>query len=90
MAEALYNQVKLTISRNISNTMFVSLTCNEVTTIYNSSWICIHSYIVENYVRIPHLLSLQCVVDGTSIDNLMQVIVKVLEVGGVLDSDVVS
>ena len=90
MAEALYDQVKLTISCKISNTMFVSLTCDEVTTVDNGSWICIHAYIVENYVRIPYLLSLQHVVYGAGADNLTHVIVKALEVGGLMDGDVVS
>jgi len=42
-------------------------------------YICIHACVVEIYVNIPHLISLECLVDGASTDSLTLVIITALE-----------
>jgi len=56
----------------------------------NGSWISIHAYIVENYVRVPHLISLQCLVDGSGANSPTLVITKALQSGRNLTIDQIS
>ncbi len=66
----------------ISIVNYVALTCDEVNTMDNGSWISIHTYIMQNWVKVPMLLSLQKVVDGARVDNLTIVIMEALQNGG--------
>jgi len=56
--------------------------CNEVTSMDNGSWLCIHAYIIENYVRVPHLVFVQRLIDRVGANTLTLLIVKALEIGG--------
>jgi hypothetical protein len=40
------------------------MSCDEVTTINNQSWLFIHVYVTEEWKRVPILLNLQRVVNG--------------------------
>jgi len=55
MANSMYNQIKEAIKKQIVDAHFVALTCDEVTTIDNESLICIHAYVVQNYIRVCKL-----------------------------------
>jgi hypothetical protein len=37
----------------VGATQFISLTCDEVNTIDNQSWLSIHAYVVQNLLQIP-------------------------------------
>jgi hypothetical protein len=76
MAEFMYAQVTKAIITTISNANYVVLTRNEVSTMDNGGWISIHTYVMQNCVKVPILFSLQKVVNGTRVDNL---IVEVME-----------
>jgi hypothetical protein len=78
MAEFMYAEVRTTISRVFVGVNYVALTCDEVSTIDNGSWISIHAYVVQNWNRIPFLISLERVVEGGGSDNLTQVIIDAL------------
>jgi hypothetical protein len=54
------------------------VSCDEVTTVDNGFWICIHAYVVQSWVRIPILLQVECVVDGLGNKNLIEVIIVIL------------
>jgi len=82
MADFMYCQVKKAMKNKISAALFVAFTCIELTAIDNGSWICIHAYVVENYVRIPYLIFVQHLLDGKDADSLIVVIMKALECGG--------
>ena len=70
----------------MSNARFFSITCDEVTTLDIQSWISIHTYICENWTKMP-LLSLECVVDGTNNDNLIVVIKNAIKtLGGIKEA----
>jgi hypothetical protein len=56
----------------------LSLTCDEISTIDNQSWLSIHAYVVQNWLRIPIFLSLGHVVVGSGVDNLTQVHMQAL------------
>ena len=78
MAEFMYAEVRTAISRVLVGANYVALTCDEVSTIDNGSWISIHAYVVQNWSRIPYLISLERVVEGGGSDNLTQVIIDAL------------
>lgn len=90
MAECMYAQVRKAIQQAVSSANFIALTADEVTTNDNGNWISIHVYVVKNFVRIPYLLSLQKIVDGTGSDNLTSLLLKALETEGGLVGDDVS
>jgi len=90
MADSMYNQVKEAIKKQIVVAQFFALTCDEVTMIDNDSWICVHTYVVQNFVRVLYLISLQCLVDGGSVDSLTLVIMNTLESGGDVTKDQIA
>jgi len=57
---------------------YVALTCDEVNTIDIGSWISIHAYVIQNWVKLPTIIFLQRVVDGTRVDNLAIVMMEAL------------
>jgi len=90
MAESMYCQVKEVIKRKISTAHFVAITCDEVTSVDNGSWICIHVYVVKNFIRSPLLVSLQRLMGGAGADSLTLIIMKALQDGGDLTLEQLS
>jgi len=43
---------------------YVAFTCDKVSTMDNGSWISIHAYLMQHWVKIPMLIFFQRVVDG--------------------------
>jgi hypothetical protein len=66
---------------------YVAFSCNEVFTMDNKSWLYIHYYVMQNWVRIPILISLDRIVEGLGNDNLIEVIMGALMIGGGLLRD---
>jgi hypothetical protein len=46
-----------------------------------------HCYVVQNWVKIPLLISLDRVIEGSRSDNLTKVIMEVLMIGGRVPRD---
>jgi len=90
LADYMYFQVQEAIKKKIRAANFVAITCDEVTIVDNGSWISIYAYVVENYVRVPHLISLLRLVDGSSADSLTLGITKALGAGGDLTHEQIS
>jgi hypothetical protein len=68
---------------------FIAVSCDEVTTIDNGSWICIHAYVVQLLVKVPILLQIERIVDGSSSNNLTKVIIiAFMRCGGLTRKDV--
>jgi len=66
------------------------LSCDEVSTIDNQSWIFMHFYIVQDWCQIHVLISLEHVIEGRGAYNLTKVIMGVLkEHGGLFYANVV-
>ncbi len=86
----MYLQVKESIKKKTSLAPFIAITCDEATSMDNGSWLCIHAYIVENFVRIPHLIFLQRLTDGVGADTLTLLIMKALECGGDVNLEQIS
>jgi hypothetical protein len=58
MVEFMYVHVTKVIVATISIANYVALTCDEVNIMDNGSWISIHTYVMQNWVKVPMLLSL--------------------------------
>lgn len=58
MAELMYDQVKVAISKVLVGVNFVGIMCDEDSKVDNGSWISIYAYIVQNWCCIPYLISL--------------------------------
>jgi hypothetical protein len=62
MAKCMHKQVIKKIKKIIASSKYLALSCDEVTMIDNKSWISIHSYVVQDWCRIPILISLEQVI----------------------------
>jgi hypothetical protein len=66
----------------VGATRYVVLSCDEVFTVDNQSWLFVHCYVVQNWVRIPIFIYLDKVLESLSSDNLTKVIMEALTIGG--------
>jgi hypothetical protein len=69
--EVMHNIVLSTIQVAMQKSIYISISCDKVTTI-------VYVYVIADWKRIPILLNLQKVVDGTTFDNLMSLIMGAL------------
>ncbi len=70
---------------------FMSINCDEVTTLDNQCWIFVYAYIVEDQKKVLIHLNLAKVVDGATFDYLNAMIGHFLIVfGGFLEMDIVN
>jgi len=83
LAKFMYMQVQDTIVKAIQSTRVRACSCDEVTTIDNGSWICVHAYMVDSLIKVPILLCVERIVDGSSSNNFIEVIMAALMKGGV-------
>ncbi len=79
MVEFMYAQVISLIMVVVPIGNHVALTCDEVSMVDNGNWISIHAYLMQYWVKIPMLISLQKVVDGIGVVNLIVVIMEALQ-----------
>ncbi len=66
----------------VQATRFISLLCDEITTCNQQSWVFIHTYMVENWHINLLLLSLHCVVDAATPNNLTKKMVDAMVLFG--------
>jgi hypothetical protein len=72
----------------IGATQYLSLICDEVNTIDNQSWLSVHAYVVQNWLKILIFLSLEFVVVRLSVDNLTLILMQALmHQGGLIEID---
>jgi hypothetical protein len=91
MAKAMHNVVLKQTSFVLQQNMFISISCDEITTQDNQSWILVHAYVVENWRRQLVLLNLEKVVDeGTSNNLIVDVVCSLIDLGGLLVVDVAN
>ena len=58
LSEHMYTFVQKRMQELISEASYLAVTCDETTTVDNSSWLCLHVYVMENWGRKPLLLTL--------------------------------
>ena len=73
------------VQRKIKESTFIALSLDEVTTIDNTSWVCIHVYTVQNNVRQPHLLYVTKLRDNATAETLFQLVKSNLIEYGAMD-----
>ena len=78
MAESLFNVVQARTKEVVSTAPYFSITCDEVTTLDNQSWISMHVYTIQDWERVPLLLCLQRVTEGGGADNITKMILGAL------------
>jgi hypothetical protein len=59
MVRAMHHVVLKQMKVVLQQTKFISISCDEVTTLDNQSWSFVHAYVVENWRRILVLLNLE-------------------------------
>ncbi len=86
MVECMTNVVLVTTKTTIQMTNHILVSCDEVISINNQSWIFVHGYVVEDFKRTPILLNLEQMTDGCTTDNLMKMIQNSIQVFGGLSN----
>ena len=63
----------------ICEAFYIAITCDESTSVDNSSWLGLHVYVMENWAKKPLLLTLQKLdSNGYKLDSLLVVIIGIL------------
>lgn len=70
-------------------TNYISVICDDVTSVNNTSWILVHCYVVQNWSQIPIFIYLERVINRETAVNLTKVIMSaVSSVGGLRQDDI--
>jgi hypothetical protein len=67
----------------LQKSQFISMNCDELTTIDNQSCLSVHAYVTNDWKQLLLLLNMYKVVDETIDDNITSLIVKSLDQHGV-------
>jgi hypothetical protein len=78
IAEYLHKQVMVKSREVLSAAKYLAITCDEVTTVDNQSWISIHAYCMQDFYHQPILISLECLTEGASATRLAIIIVDAM------------
>lgn len=78
ITENLFKVVQAKIKEVVSTISYFSITCNEVTTLDNHSWISIYIYTIQDWKIVPMLLCLQRVIQGDGVANITKIILGAL------------
>lgn len=81
-----FNDKEGKFERDCKKAKFISLSIDEVTTVKNTTWVCIHVYNLENHIRTPHLLGVVKMVAKYTVKNLHKIVVSHLkDIAGMTD-----
>ena len=87
LSEHMYTFVQKRMQELISEASYLAVTCDETTAVDNSSWLCLHVYVMENWGWKPLLLTLQKLKsDGYTSDSLLAVIIGILTHHGKIEA----
>jgi hypothetical protein len=82
MAKFMHQEVLRVTRATMQATHYTAFTCDEVSIMDNQTWLSVHCCVMHNWVRIPICISLDKLVKGLSIDNLIKVIVEAFMING--------
>ncbi len=86
IANHLQNKILAASKVVIHGAMFVALTCDEVTTLDNQSWIFVHGFFVQDWCCIPIFLLVKHNVKKSNAHNLTKVILATfVNFGGLIE-----
>ncbi len=85
------NNVVLVVTKiTIQTTNYIYVSCDEMTSLDNQSWISVHAYVVEDLKRTMILVNLERVIEGCTTDNLTNMIQNSMKgFGGIFNHDLV-
>lgn len=86
----MYQQVVSETKRLIQGARYIACLVDEVTAVDNSSWLSVHLYVVQEWVRVPLLVSLQRVECSPNAENLTKLIMDSVAIGGGLDPEALA
>jgi hypothetical protein len=69
MVEFMHQKVMKTIKAAMGGAQYGALNYDEMSTVDNQSWLSIHCYVVQNWVRISILISLDIMFEGLGSDT---------------------
>jgi hypothetical protein len=88
MAEHMYSCVQDQMKAMIQAASYIAVTTDETSACDNHSYIVVHVYVIQNWARIPLLITLQKLEsDGANADNLTFVIMGVVAIRGGLQPE---
>jgi hypothetical protein len=87
ISKAIHRDVEAKTKALINSSRFLSLSCDEVMSIYNQSWLSLHFYIVRDFGKVLVLPKLEHVTNGVSSDNLTKLILRMLVDNGGLSTN---
>jgi hypothetical protein len=87
MADAMARVVSDKTRADLAKANYISASADEVTTVDGSTWLSVHVYVCQNFMRVPILLSLQHVTEGSNTDNLTDMISTSLSYHGGMDGE---
>ncbi len=87
MVEFIHQVVMRATRVGVQAMHYIALSYDEVSTFDNQSWLFVHYYVVQNWVRILIIIFLDRVVVGLGNDNLTKVIMETFMIGGSLPRD---
>ena len=71
------------MKEKIENATFLSLSLDEVTTIANTSWICMRIYMVNDHISHSYLLGIHKMSKISTSENIYELVIDILkEIGG--------
>ena len=74
------------MKEKIANARLFSLSLDEVTTVDNSSWICMSIYMVNDHIRHSYVLGIHTMKNSSTNGNIYELVIKTLkEIGGMDD-----
>jgi hypothetical protein len=76
MAKCMHKSVLQNTKTIVWDFAFFGLNADEVTTINNQWWISVHVYVMQNWIHIPILLTLEWVEVGAIIENITTIILQ--------------
>jgi hypothetical protein len=91
IANALAHVISEKMKETLVKANYVAISCDEVTTVDNQQWLCIHAYTCSSAkTRDSHLLFLGRVTEGGNANNLKEMILFALRYHGGLDGDQIA
>ncbi len=84
---SMHQDVMEVIRATMGALWYVVLNCDEVSIVDNQSWLFVHCYVVQNWVRILIFISLDRVFESSSSDDLTKFIMETLTIDGGLPKD---
>ncbi len=82
IADCLHKQIEIAMKITNQVVEYLSITCDELTTIDTQSWINIHTSVVQNWAKVPIFISLEQVTEGATTNNLTKVIIEAVTMKG--------